>query len=243
VLSGDLGTSLFNTTPVWTLVIGRLPVTISLTLLAMVISVVVGVPMGLYAGMRQNSLTDRVLTIVASLGIATPHFWIGTLLVLFLALQTGLFPATGYVPLTENPLEWFLHMALPAVALGAGTTAEIARQTRSGTIEVLAQDHIRTARAMGLSSRSIVAKHVVKNAAIPVVTVLGLQVAHLLGGAVVVEQVFALPGLGQLLITSVLQRDIPVIQGVVLLIAVIVVLVSLLVDLSYSFLNPKVRQA
>lgn len=242
VFSGDLGTSLFNTTPVWELITGRLPVTLSLTLLAVLISVAVGVPLGLSAGIRQNSVADRILTIMASLGIATPHFWIGTLLVLFLALRTGIFPATGYVPLTENPWEWFMHLLLPAVALGAGTTAEIARQTRSGTIQVLAQDHVRTARAMGLRSRTIVGKHVVKNAAIPVVTVLGVQVAHLLGGAVVVEQVFALPGLGQLLITSVLQRDIPVIQGVVLLTAVIVVLVSLLVDLSYSYLNPKVRQ-
>ncbi|WP_456598603.1 ABC transporter permease [Blastococcus sp. SYSU DS0616] len=242
VLTGDLGTSLFNTTPVWELVLNRMPVTLSLTLLAVLLSVVIGVPLGLIAGMRKNSLADRILTILASLGIATPHFWIGTMLVLFLALQLRLLPATGYVPLTENPWEWFLHMLLPAIALGAGTIAEIARQTRSGTIQVLERDHIRTARAMGLSTRSIVGKHVIKNAAIPVVTVLGVQVAHLLGGAVVVEQVFALPGLGQLLITSVLQRDIPVIQGVVLLTAVIVVLVSLLVDLSYSYLNPKVRQ-
>lgn len=242
VLSGDLGTSLFNTTPVWDLVLNRLPVTLSLTLLAVLLSVVIGVPLGLLAGVRQNSLLDRVLTILASLGIATPHFWIGTMLVLFLALQMGLLPATGFVPIRENPWEWFLHMLLPAIALGAGTIAEIARQTRSGTIQVLERDHIRTARAMGLRPPAVVAKHVVKNAAIPVVTVLGVQVAHLLGGAVVVEQVFALPGLGQLLITSVLQRDIPVIQGVVLLTAVIVVLVSLLVDLSYTYLNPKVRQ-
>lgn len=242
VLSGDFGTSLFNTTPVWDLVLNRLPVTISLTLLAVLLSVVIGVPLGLLAGVRQNSLLDRVLTILASLGIATPHFWIGTMLVLFLALQMGLLPATGFVPITENPWEWFLHLLLPAIALGAGTVAEIARQTRSGTIQVLERDHIRTARAMGLRPRAVVGKHVVKNAAIPVVTVLGVQVAHLLGGAVVVEQVFALPGLGQLLITSVLQRDIPVIQGVVLLTALIVVLVSLLVDLSYTYLNPKVRQ-
>lgn len=243
VLGGDLGTSLFNTTPVWTLITARLPVTISLTLLAMAISVLIGVPLGLFAGVRQNSLVDRVLTVFASLGIATPHFWIGAMLVLFLSLQLGWFPATGYVPLTEDPWEWFRHLLLPAIALGASTTAEVARQTRSGTIQVLSQDHIRTARAMGLHLSTIVGKHVVKNAAIPVVTVLGVQVAHLLGGAVVVEQVFALPGLGQLLITSVLQRDIPVIQGVVLLTAVIVVVVSLLVDLSYSYLNPKVRQA
>jgi peptide/nickel transport system permease protein len=242
VLTGDLGTSLFNTTPVWELVVNRMPVTLSLTLLAVLLSVVIGVPLGLIAGMRKNSLADRVLTILASLGIATPHFWIGTMLVLFLALQLRLLPATGYVPFTQDPWQWFLHMLLPAVALGAGTVAEIARQTRSGTIQVLERDHIRTARAVGLRTRAIVGKHVIKNAAIPVVTVLGVQVAHLLGGAVVVEQVFALPGLGQLLITSVLQRDIPVIQGVVLMTAVIVVLVSLLVDLSYSYLNPKVRQ-
>lgn len=242
VLTGDFGTSLFNTTPVWELVSNRMPVTLSLTLLAVLLSVVIGVPLGLIAGMRKNSPADRILTILASLGIATPHFWIGTMLVLFLALQLRLLPATGYVPFTQDPWQWFLHMLLPAVALGAGTIAEIARQTRSGTIQVLERDHIRTARAMGLRTRAIVGKHVVKNAAIPVVTVLGVQVAHLLGGAVVVEQVFALPGLGQLLITSVLQRDIPVIQGVVLITAVIVVLVSLLVDLSYSYLNPKVRQ-
>ena len=240
--TGDLGTSLFNTTPVSELVLNRMPVTLSLTLLAVLLSVVIGVPLGLVAGMRKNSLADRVLTILASLGIATPHFWIGTMLVLFFALRMGLLPATGYVPFTRDPWDWLLHMLLPAVALAAGTIAEIARQTRSGTIQVLERDHIRTARAMGVRTRKVVGKHVVKNAAIPVVTVLGVQVAHLLGGAVVVEQVFALPGLGQLLITSVLQRDIPVIQGVVLMTAVIVVLVSLLVDLSYGYLNPKVRQ-
>lgn len=242
VLQGDLGTSLFNTTPVWTLVTARLPVTVSLTLFALLISVAVGVPLGLIAGVRQNSFVDRALTLLASLGIATPHFWIGTMLVLVLALQNDWLPATGYVPVTSDPWEWFRHMLLPAVALGAGTTAEIARQSRSGTIQVLAQDHVRTARAMGLRPSAIVGRHVLKNAAIPVVTVLGVQVAHLLGGAVVVELVFALPGLGQLLITSVLQRDIPVIQGVVLLTAVVVVLVNLLVDVSYSYLNPKVRQ-
>lgn len=243
VMGGDLGTSLFNTTPVWSLITARLPVTLSLTLVAIVISVVIGVPLGLMAGTRQNSLLDRALTLLASLGIATPHFWIGTILVLVLALQSDLLPATGYVAFTENPWEWFRHMIMPAVALGAGTTAEVARQTRSGTIQVLSQDHVRTVRAMGLRPAAIVGRHVVKNAAIPVVTVIGVQVAHLLGGAVVVEQVFALPGLGQLLITSVLQRDIPVIQGVVLLTAAIVVVVNLLVDLSYSYLNPKVRQA
>lgn len=242
-VQGDLGTSVFNTTPVTELIGARLPTTLSLTLVAVVLSVVIGVPLGLLAGIRQNSPVDRFVTVLASCGVATPHFWIGMLLVLFLALRNDVLPATGYVPFTENPWQWFLHLLLPAAALSAATVAEITRQTRSGVIQVLGQDHVRTAHAMGLNPVKVISQYVLKNAAIPIVTVFGLQVAHLLSGAVVVEQVFALPGVGQLLITSVLQRDIPVIQGVVLFTAVIIVMVNLCVDLSYSYFNPKVRQA
>lgn len=242
-LQGDLGTSLFSTLPVVTAITARLSVTLSLTAAAIVMALVIGVPLGLFAGLRQNSLVDRVLTAGATVGIAVPHFWLGTMLILIFALRWDMLPATGYVALTEDPVEWLRHMLMPAAALGAATVAEISRQMRSATITQRDQDYMRTAQAKGLSSLAVNGKHLMKNAAVPVVTVVGLQVARLLGGAIIVEQVFAMPGLGQLAIQAVLRRDMPMIQGIVIFTTLVVVAMNLIVDISYSYFNPRVREA
>jgi peptide/nickel transport system permease protein len=185
---------------------------------------------------------DRVVTTVSSLGVAVPHFWIGMVLLSLLSFQTGWLPFGGYVPLAEDPWEWLRHLILPALALGASVAAEIARQSRASLTTVMGQDYIRTAYSKGLSSFDIIGRHAMKNAAVPVVTILGLQFNRLFGSAVVIEQVFSLPGLGRLSLQSVFDRDFPMIQGIVLFAAVAVVLSSLLVDLSYTYFSPKVRQ-
>lgn len=241
-MTGDLGTSLFSTLPVVTAITSRLPVTLSLTFTAIGFAILLGVPLGLVAGLRQNSRVDRALTALATVGIAMPHFWLGTILVLFFALKLGWFPVTGYVGLTDDPFAWARHMILPAIALGAATVAEIARQMRSATVTERDQDYVRTAESKGLPPVLVNGKHLLKNAAVPVVTVVGLQVSRLLGGAIIVEQVFAMPGLGQLAIQAVLRRDMPMIQGIVLFTTFVVVVVNLLVDLSYSYFNPRVRE-
>ena len=243
VATGDLGTSLFSNQPAWDSISARIPVTASLTALSLVWSVLIGLILGIVAGMRPGSWIDRLTTGLATLGVSMPSFWIGLLLVSLFSLQNPFFPATGYVPLAEDAGAWFSHLFLPSIALGTATAAEIARQARAGVIQVMEQDYIRTAESKGLGPGVVVGKHVLKNAAIPVVTVLGLQAAHLIGGAIVVEQVFGIPGLGTLALNAIIQRDYPLIQAFVVVIAVFVLAINLLVDLSYGFFNPRVRQA
>lgn len=243
VLSGDLGTSLFSSQSAWETIVSRLPVTFSLTGLALLWALLGGVTLGVVAGLRPGTWVDKVTTAFATLGVAMPSFWLGLILVTLFALQNPLLPAVGYTPLSEGLWPWLSHLILPALALGAATAAEVARQTRAGVAHVMEQDYIRTAEAKGLLRRNVVVKHAMKNAAIPVVTVFGLQAAHLIGGAIVVEQVFGLPGLGTFAIDTVLTRDYPMLQAFVVVITVFVLVVNMLVDLSYSYFNPKVRQA
>lgn len=243
LLRGDLGTSLFSSRRNVDLIGAALPVTLSLTLLSLAWSLVLGVLMGTLAGLRRGSWIDRILTSTTTLGISLPSFWLGAILVTLFALNAPVFPASGYSPLSEGAGTWFQHLVLPALALGTVTAAEIARQARSGIIDVKDQDYIRTATAKGLSSSKVVFKHMSKNAAIPVVTVFGLQAAHLIGGSVVIEQVFGLPGLGTFAVHSVIARDLPAIQAFIVLITVIVLIVNLLVDMSYGYFNPKVRRS
>jgi peptide/nickel transport system permease protein len=240
-VQGDLGSSLFATRDVRTAVFERLPVTLSLTFSALFLAVLVALPAGILAALRKGTWIDRGATVTATLGIAMPNFWLGLLLVIVFAINNPWFPATGYVAFGDSPTDWARHMFLPAVALGAAACAEITRQLRSAVIDVVEQDYVRTARAKGLMGPSVIGKHVLKNAAVPVVTVLGLQVTRLLGGAVIIEQVFALPGLGQLAVSAVFNRDIPLILGIVLVAALIAIFINLLVDLSYGWFNPKVR--
>ena len=241
VIHGDLGHSLAGGQAVWTQIQQRLPVTFGLVAFALIIAVLLSVPIGIIGATRRGSLIDRVLAIVNSLWISLPGFWLAMILVTIFALRLSWFPATGYVSITSNAVDWFKHMVLPAVTLGLASSAELSRQLRSAFVDVLEKDYVRTAEAKGLGRGQVLFKHVLKNASVAPLTVLGLQAAYLLGGTVAVETVFALPGLGQLVVSAVGTRDVPVIQGVVLVAAVVVVLLNLLVDLTYRFLDPRTR--
>lgn len=240
-VTGDLGDSLYSGRAVTKSIGERLPVTLSLAGMSMAIAIAIALPAGIIAAVRRGSWIDSTATVGASLGLAMPNFWLGAVLALIFALRLGWLPATGYVPFTEDPVGWLRHLILPAITLGAAAAAETTRQLRASLSDVLGQDYIRTARAAGIRSRLVVLKHALKNATMPVITVMGFQVAFLLGGSVIVEQLFALPGLGGLAIRAVLDRDLPVIQGVVLFTTVLVVMINLGVDLLYGWLNPKVR--
>lgn len=238
---GDLGNSYVQSRPVLDMLLERAPVTAGLVLLSLLISVLIALPLGILAAVRRDTVIDRISMLWASTGIALPDFFVGLLLVLVFALTIPLFPATGYVPLTQNPASWLVHLLLPALTLGTAVAAELTRHVRASLSDVLELDYVRTAKSKGLGGRSVIVKHALRNAALPVTTVFGNQVARLLGGTVIVEQVFNLPGIGQLVVQSIFTRDLPVILGVGLFIALIVLIVNLLVDMSYGWLNPKVR--
>ncbi len=240
-LQGDLGESYFSSQGVTDSIVSRFGATLSITILATIVGTVLGVGMGIVSAMRPNSLVDRTVTFIASLSQAAPGFLIAIYLVLLFAIIWNLFPATGYVPFTESPYEWFRHLVLPVIALSIAPAAGLSRQTRASLARTMGQDYIRTANAKGLPRRRVMIRHALRNALIPIVTVVGLQIAGLLGGALLVERVFAIPGLGSLALTAVQQRDIPVIQGFVLFTAVIIVLVNTAIDIVYGFVNPKVR--
>lgn len=242
-MRGDLGTSYFNSVNVTEAVLQRMPVTLSLAVVAGVIAVIVGIAAGVVAALRPNSWIDRLATIAATFGQAVPNFWFGLILVAIFAVNLHWFPATGFVPLSQSPWEWLRSVTLPAVALGLSSSAAIARQVRSAMVGVLQMDYIRAARAQGLSVRRVILRHALTNAMVPVVAVLSFQATVLLGGALIVEQVFAINGLGTLAITAVRQQDIPMIQGIVLMMVAMVVVVQLITDILYGFLNPKARPA
>ena len=240
-LTGDLGTSLYSSQSVVQILGERLPVTLSLTLVTMLIVVAVGLPAGIFAAVHPNSWLDRTLTVLSSVAMAVPPFIVALALVIPLAILSPIFPATGYAPLADGAGVWLQHLILPAIAIAAISAAELARQTRASLIDVLGKDYIRTTRAKGLLRSTIIGKHGLKNAGVPIITVLGLQVSRVLAGAVTVEFVFALPGLGTLAVSSVFSRDVPVILGIVMLCAVLIVLINVLVDATYGYLNPRVR--
>ncbi len=238
---GDLGSSYFNSVSVSDAVMQRLPVTLSLTAVSALIAIVVGLAAGIAAALRPRSLVDRLATLGATFGQAIPNFWFGLLLAAIFAVGLRWFPATGFTPISTSPWEWLRSVTLPAVALGLASSAAIARQVRSAMVGVLQQDYIRAARAQGLSRRRVIFKHALKNALVPVVAVLSFQITVLLGGALIVEQVFVINGLGTLAITAVRQQDIPMIQGLVLVMVGLVVSVQLVTDIIYGYLNPKAR--
>ncbi|NMM86540.1 hypothetical protein B2J88_19590 [Rhodococcus sp. SRB_17] len=240
-LTGDLGTSLYSSQSVVHILGERLPVTLSLTLVTMLIVIAVGLPAGIFAAVHPNSWLDRTLTVLSSVAMAVPPFIVALALVIPLAILSPIFPATGYAPLADGAGVWLQHLILPAIAIAAISAAELARQTRASLVDVLGKDYIRTTRAKGLLRSTIIGKHGLKNAGVPIVTVLGLQVSRVLAGAVTVEFVFALPGLGTLAVSSVFSRDVPVILGIVMLCAVLIVLINVLVDATYGYLNPRVR--
>jgi peptide/nickel transport system permease protein len=238
---GDLGKSLYSGQDVTNLIMQRMPVTLSLAAGAIVLSLLIGIPAGLLSALHRGRWADRAFGLGAASALAMPNYFVAMLLILFFAIWHRWLPATGFVAFSQDPWEWAKHLLLPWITLGIASGAVITRQLRSSMIGVLGQDYVRTARAKGLRSRSVILKHSTKNAAIPVVTVLGTQVAFLLGGSVIIERVFAMAGVGELAITAVLQRDMPIIQGVVVMTTVIVLVANLLVDVAYGYLNPKVR--
>ncbi len=240
VLRGDLGVSLRHGRPVTTLIAGRLPVTLSLAILSLALAVLVAVPLGVLASVRQHSALDYGVLVFAQAGLALPSFWIGILLILLFALSWRWLPSGGYVPWGENPLGALRSLAMPVLALGLPVAGVLARLVRASMLEELASDHIRTARAKGLSEQQVIVRHVLRNALIPTVTLLGLQLGFLLGGSIVIEQVFALPGLGRLVLFAINNRDLPLIQGLVLFIAVLVVGINFLVDMAYTWLDPRI---
>lgn len=230
---GDFGTSFYSGRAVLSEILVRLPATIELAIAATVLSLLVAIPLGVISAARQNSKTDYSSMALATFFIAMPNFWLGLILILIFSLHLDLLPVAGY-----GGLE---HLILPTITLGAGMMAVTMRLTRSSVLEVLRLDYIRTARAKGLDEKRILYRHVLKNAMIPVITVAGLQLGYLLGGTVIVETIFAWPGIGKLLVDSIDARDIPIIQGCVVFIAIIFSLVNLLTDISYRFLDPRIK--
>jgi peptide/nickel transport system permease protein len=242
VIHGDLGSSLFNPGQGVASGIGtRFPVTIYLALGGMLLSIIIGIPAGILAGVRNGSARDRLVTVGSSLGVAIPDFWLALVLVIIFAVDFHLLPALGYVQWGTSPWQWFQHLILPWIALGLGGSATIARQVRGALIDTLDQDYMRTAVAKGLGPRAVIGKHALKNALSPAVTVIGIQFGYLLGGTLIIEQIFSLPGIGSYILLAISVKDLPVIQGVVLVTATAFVLINLLVDVVYGYLNPKVR--
>jgi peptide/nickel transport system permease protein len=241
VARGDLGNSILNNRPVLGLILQRLEPTASLAFFSIIIAVGLAIPLGILAAWNAGRFIDRAVMVFAVLSFSFPVFLVGYLLMFAFSLNWRLLPVQGYTNLSEGLLPWLSNLVLPSVALGLVFSALLARMTRSTMIEVLNEDYIRTASAKGLATRPILFKHALKNAAIPIVTTIGVAFAALIGGVVVTESVFAIPGVGRLTIEAVLQRDYPVVQGVVLFAAFACVMVNLIIDLSYTFLDPRIR--
>ena len=241
VVQGDLGTSIFTARPVTHLIAQRIEPTLSLMVLTLLVTVLIAVPMGVLAAWNAGSFVDKAAMAFAVLGFSVPVFVVGYLLAYVFALKLEWLPVQGYAPLAEGFWPWLRNLILPALALGFVYIALIARITRATMLEVLQQDYIRTARSKGVSHRNVLFLHALKNAAVPVITVIGVGIALLIGGAVVTESVFAIPGLGRLTVDAILQRDYPVIQGVILMFSFVYVLVNLLIDLTYTLVDPRIR--
>ena len=241
ILHLDLGTSIFTNLPVSSMIAQRIEPTLSLMTLTLVLTIVVAVPLGVIAAWKAGSLIDRVIMAFAVSAFSLPVFVVGYVLAYVFALELEWFPVQGYTPFAEGFWPWLQNLILPTIALGSVYIALIARITRASMLEVLQQDYIRTGRAKGLGQPSILFVHALKNAAVPIVTVIGLGVALLIGGAVVTESVFAIPGLGRLTVDAILRRDYPVIQGIVLMFSFLYTLVNLMVDLTYTVLDPRIR--
>lgn len=241
VFDGDLGRSLWQGTSIGELLLARLPITFELGALALIVALTVALPIGIYSAIRQDGVGDYVARSFSILLLAVPSFWMGTMVMVFPSIWWGWSPEVNFVPFHEDPLQNLKQMIVPAIVLGTALSAVTMRMTRTMMLEVLRQDYIRTAWAKGLDERLVVLRHALRNALIPVVTLVGLQAPILIGGAVIIEQIFVIPGMGLLLLDAVNQRDYPVITGVFLVVGVAVMLINLVVDLSYGLLDPRVR--
>jgi peptide/nickel transport system permease protein len=241
VLRGDFGVSFRTNRPVLPDLVARFGVTVQLTLVSMLIALTVAIPLGVISAANRGRASDGASRVVALLGLSIPNFWLGTLLILFVSLVLHWLPPVGFVSLLDNPWLGIQTLILPAVALGTAVAAFIMRMVRSSLLEVLRQDYIRTAHAKGLREQSVLYRHALKNAFIPVLTVIGVQIGYLLGGAVIIESIFSLPGMGRFLLDSISNRDYSIVQGGVLFIALVFCLVNLSVDLVYGWLDPRIR--
>lgn len=241
ILQGDLGRSLWQNTPVTEQLAATLPITFELGLLALMVALSVAIPIGIYSAMRQDTAGDYIARSFSLLMLAIPSFWLGTLVMVFPSVWWRWAPPLQYTPFLEDPLGNLGHLLVPAILLGLSLSAVTMRMTRTMMLEVLRQDYIRTARAKGLAENMVVLRHALRNCLIPVVTLIGLQAPLLIGGAVILEQIFVVPGMGLLLLEAVFQRDYPVVTGVFLVVGVAILTINLVVDLTYGFLDPKVR--
>lgn len=238
-LRGDLGTSFRNNRPVTAVVLERLPATLSLALAALLIAVLIALPVGILSAVRSGSKLDYAATAASQVGVSIPDFWAGIMYILLFSLTLSWLPPSGYVSPFEDPVEWLRHLVLPALTVGLVSGSILTRFVRSAVLEAMNQDYVRTATAKGLSRGQVVRRHVLPNAAIPIVTVVGLQLGFMLGGVVVVETIFAWPGIGRLALTAVEDRDYTVLQGAVLYLAVTFLVINLLVDILYVALDPR----
>lgn len=241
VIHGNFGVDYTSGQPIRTVLANRLPVTVEVVVLAFILALVVGIPAGVLSAVRRGKVTDKSIRGVAVLGIAIPNFWFAIVLILIFSLTLRIFPSSGFVAISESPWQNLRSVILPALALAAGLAAVLMRITRGAMIDSLNQDHIIFSRAKGVSERRVVWRHALRAAAIPIVTVAGLQAGYLLGSTIVIEQVFSLPGVGQLIIQSMLNQNYPEVQGAILIIAFTFIIINLLVDLSYPIISPKLR--
>ena len=240
-LRGDLGVSMYTNIPVTTLVQQRVGPTVSLALTTMLVAVVIALTLGVLAAWKAGSLLDRAVMALAVTGFSVPVFVVGYALVYFFALEWRWLPVQGYVPLAEGLWPWLRHLILPSLALGLAYVALIARITRTSMLEVLAEDYIRTASAKGVATLPMLLRHALRNAAVPIITVIGIGVALLMSGVVITESVFNIPGVGRLVVDAITRRDYPIIQGVMVIFAAIYVLINLVIDVLYSFIDPRIR--
>lgn len=241
VLRGDLGRSIHQRRPVVDLLAARFPVTLELALLSVLLASVVAIPIGIYSAVRPDGLGDLVGNVIALMGVSAPNFWVALLLIVLFAVQLRWLPAGGFVRISDDPIAHIERMILPVVTLGTALMAVTMRLTRSSMLEVLNEDYIRTARSKGLSQNRIVYVHALRNALIPVVTTVGLQIGRILGGAVAIELIFSFPGMGKLMLDGIFARDFPVVQGAVLLITFSFMVINLLVDFTYALIDPRIR--
>ncbi len=243
VFRGDLGTSIWTGRPVLDEIVARLPVTLELTVLALVTAIVLSFPIGILSASLRGGTADTIVRMFAILGLTLPSFWVGVLMLYFASIYLPAWPTIGYVPFAEDPAGNLARMVLPVIAVALPMMAGLARILRSSLLDVLSLDYIRTGKAKGLARRTLLYKHALRNAMIPVVTVIGVQVGYLLSGVVVIEQVFAVPGLGRLVIGAISERNYPLVQGVILVVTAVFVFVNLLVDLAYAWIDPRVEYA
>lgn len=240
-LTGDLGVSFRTGEPVTLTLLDRLPATVSLALVGLVIALVVALPAGVWSGLHEGRVSDAIVRVTSQAGVSVPDFWLGQLLILGVAVGLGLLPTSGYSPLTEDPADWARHVVLPGLTVGLVAAAIMTRYIRTAVLDVAHAGYVRTARSKGLSVGVVTRRHIVRNALIPILTITGIQLATILGGVIVVEVVFAWPGLGRLTYDAVASRDYALVQGAVLLVAVLFLLVNLVVDVLYSLVDPRIR--